>query len=222
MDVEKNYENIGENFHLETYLEAQQICIAVTNEIIERVEPGMTEKDGQRLVIEAYKHHGIRKFWHGSKFRIGKDTLKDFSEKPDSSIVCEAGELCFVDLGPIINKHEADFGRTFIIGGKGRDEYQRLVDANKVVFDQVADEWRSKQLTGKQLLKFAEDAAAKFGYKLNPKMAGHRLSDFPHRVHTTKPLFTFSKVPKPHLWVLEIHLWDEKLERGAFYEDILI
>ena len=52
-------------------------------------------------------------------------------------------------------------------------------------------------------------------------MNGHRLGDFPHALHYKGKLSDFSEAPFPNLWVLEIHLIDEKINRGAFFEDIL-
>jgi hypothetical protein len=53
-------------------------------------------------------------------------------------------------------------------------------------------------------------------------MYGHRVGDFPHAVHTKAKLGDLPFNPAPNLWILEIHVLDEELGRGAFFEDVLI
>lgn len=220
-DCEKN----GEKFRLKTYLEAREICHKVTEEIIAQIIPGMNEEEGQLLVKEVFKKYGITHFWHPTKFRIGTNTTKTFRDISNPETCCETGDLCFVDLGPIINEHEADFGRTFVVGGAltARDsDFVKLINASESVFLSAAEAWKSKGLTGLELLQFADQKCRELGYKINPLMAGHRLGDFPHHVHSKQKLFEFEGTPTENLWVLEIHVINENTQRGAFFEDILV
>ena len=216
-------EKTGINFNLASFLEARLKCISMVDEIIKHVSPGISEKEGQNLIKECFYSHGIEKNWHPSKFRIAADTTKSFRELPDAEIRGEAGDICFIDVGPIINQHEADYGRTFIIGGRpAQPEYEKLVESSEKVFHLTADYWRSTGASGVALFSFAQQAALSLGYQLNPLMAGHRLGDFPHQVFSSQKLFEFDQKPTENLWVLEILLLDESLLRGAFFEDILL
>lgn len=213
----------GPVFNQGLYLEARRLCILGTEEIIQSVTPGMSEKEGQDLVKRVFSALGVTKHWHATKFRIGADTQKNFREPTDSGIVTETGDVCFVDVGPVFHEHESDFGRTFVVGGKlDGGPADRLIRASEDVFAQTAEHWRKTRISGEELFRFASAKAEALGYELNRKMPGHRLGDFPHHVYSQKEtLFALSRVPAPDLWVLEIHLLDHQLQRGAFYEDIL-
>ena len=52
-------------------------------------------------------------------------------------------------------------------------------------------------------------------------MGGHHLGNFPHALFSKKKLIHFDEIPSENLWVLEVHLISEKLQRAAFFEDIL-
>jgi Xaa-Pro aminopeptidase len=80
---------------------------------------GMSEVEGQKLVKQAFAEKGVEKFWHPTKFRIGTDTTKTFRDPPDSSIRLTSGEIYFLDVGPIVDGHEADYGFTFQFGSNG-------------------------------------------------------------------------------------------------------
>lgn len=213
-------EKTGPNFSLDTYLAARKTCIEAVNTIIKKIEPGTSEKVGQSLIKEVFKDYDVKKFWHPSKFRISTDTVKGFSETPDHTLLCEEGDICYLDVGPIINQHEADYGRSFVIGNGSRERHA-LVQASETIFLNTAKYWKQERKSGKDLFEFANDQAISLGYVLNPKMAGHRLGDFPHKVFSSEKLFKFQQVPVENLWVLEIHVIDESNQRGAFFEDIL-
>lgn len=212
-------EKTGANFNLETYLDGRELCIDIADEIISKVVSGMSEADGQQLIKETFRSHGINKFWHQAKFRIGADTLKDFRELPDTSLRTVAGDVCFIDLGPVIDDHEADYGRTFVVGDS---KPNHLIESCEKIFRSSADAWKSRGLSGLELLNHADELSKSHGYLLNPAMAGHRLGDFPHKIHSSDKLFDFNGVPTQHLWILEIHILDSKNNRGAFFEDLLL
>jgi Xaa-Pro aminopeptidase len=216
-------EQTGEKFSLQTYFEARRQCQSVVDKIVLAVSEGMSEADGQDLVKEEFKKIGVSKFWHPSKFRIGTDTLKTFRDLPDKEICLTSGEMFFLDVGPIIDGHEADYGDTFVFGGadKGSEDFSQLAQASKEIWHRVADVWRNEHISGLELYQAAEKFALNRGYQLNPLMAGHRLGDFPHALFSKEALFSINFSPMKNLWVLEIHIRSEKLQRGAFFEDIL-
>lgn len=211
-------EKVGEKFNLETFKRARALCIACVNEIIQKTQIGMTEAQGQALIQSVFREKGVTKFWHPSKFRIARDTMKSFRELPDPNLVIQAHDICFVDVGPIIEDHEADYGQTFIVGSQ---EVDHLIQSCHEVFLQTAQAWKNKKLTGKKLYQFAQDLTEKYGYELNPLMAGHRLGDFPHKIFSSQKLNEFEYSPNENLWILEIHIVDKKNNRGAFFEDLL-
>lgn len=221
MNVDRSEcERVGEHFELQTYLKARDLCIQIVDRIIAHVEVGMSAEDGHHLIKDTFNQFGVTKFWHPSKFRIGADTIKSFREVDNSGLQIKEGDICFVDVGPIYEGHEADFGRSFIIGSNPENE--RLVNASHEVFQKTFEYWKKFGKTGKELFNFADQQAQRWGYKINPTMAGHRLGDFPHKVFSSQNLFSFEKRPFENLWVLEIHLIDDRKQTGAFFEDVLL
>ena len=219
-------EMTGEKYNKDTYFQSRKTCLQIVEEIISSLQVGLTESDVQKIIKTEFAKHGIEKFWHPSKFRIGVDTLKTFKDLPDQNIKIKSGDICFIDVGPIINNHEADFGRTFIFQPEklNSDELSaknKLIQANHKVFELTAQTWKKNKLTGLKLYQFAQQQALDLGYELNIGMDGHRLGDFPHHVHTRMGLGELQQTPVSDLWVLEIHIRDLKRQEGAFFEDIL-
>ena len=58
---------------------------------------------------------GVKAHWHRRIVRAGENTLQPFKERPPDRVIAE-GDIVFLDLGPIFEEWEADFGRTFVLG----------------------------------------------------------------------------------------------------------
>jgi len=58
----------------------------------------------------------ITTYWHKRIVRAGKNTLLPYAENP-SDWTLHADDILFLDLGPVFEAWEADFGRTFVLGG---------------------------------------------------------------------------------------------------------
>lgn len=219
-----SHEQLGANFNLETYLQAREICHKAADDILSKVEIGMTSSDGQELVTNVFKSFDVSKFWHPTKFRFGGDTTKTFRDLPDENLKCQDQDLIFIDLGPIINNHEADFGKTIILNKSNQNplpEFEKLAKASEIIFRETEQYWKQTKATGLELFEFAQHKTSNLGYRLDHRMAGHRLGDFPHQIFTKQKLFEFDQNPLKDIWVLEIHIIDDKLQRGSFFEDIL-
>lgn len=217
MDNTSREEKLGSNFNFKTYYSGQKKSIQIAQELAHSLAPGVYEEEAHLIFKQLLAKHGLSKVWHPTKIRFGPNTLCNFRDLGIPNQRLEEGELFFVDIGPIIDGHEADYGETFRCGG-GSDA---LISASKKVFELTQKAWNEQKLTGPALYHVAQNAAQSFGYKLNMNMDGHRLGDFPHHVHFKGDLATFQSVPIPGVWVLEIHLIDETRNRGAFFEDIL-
>ena len=162
---------------------------------------------------------GAEKKWHPHKFRIGKNTTKAFRELSDLKVKLQENDIFFIDIGPVFEGYEGDFGKTFTLGTNLN--YQKISHDIKTIFDQTNEYWNNEKPTGSELYIYLEKLANKFGYILNTAMNGHRLSDFPHAVYHRGKLQDFEQKPVPNLWVLEVLIKDSSEEFGAFYEDII-
>jgi len=214
----ESIQKTGPKFNLTTYLAAREVVIAIVNKTASRMQEGMNFKDGIALIQEISEEYGVSKSWHPPKFRIGADTQKVFREKSDPNIKLKKDDLFFIDVGPVINGHEADYGQTFSIAST---PLEKLKKAAQEVFLLTKKEWQSKGLTGEELYVYAQNQSKNFGYILNLDMGGHRLGDFPHGVFYKGDLSGFEKEPVANLWVLEILIKDPNSENGAFFEDII-
>jgi Xaa-Pro aminopeptidase len=81
------------------------------------IRAGITES---RLNADIYalaeKMYGISTYWHKRIVRAGKNTLIPYAENPPDLTLRE-DEILFLDLGPVFEEWEADFGRTFVLAG---------------------------------------------------------------------------------------------------------
>src|ERR1700735_2293252 len=99
-------------------LEAQTRAEALFHEVEARrlIRPGITEKgitnDIYALAQELY---GITTYWHKRIVRAGKNTLLPYADNPPDLTIGE-DDILFLDLGPVFEEWEADFGRTFVLG----------------------------------------------------------------------------------------------------------
>lgn len=211
-------EQTGPKFNLEIYLDCQEKTRKLVKQFSELLTPGMTEIEAKTLLEKTMDESGLEKRWHPTKMRIGKNTVKSFREESEPIILSE-NDLFFVDIGPVFLNHEADYGETFVIGNN--PEFTHLRDSTRKVFDLCKKEFLENKLTGKELYEFAETIAHKLGLRLNTAMYGHRLGDFPHAVYSRDKLGLIEFSPTPNLWILEIHLINDSIGRGAFFEDLL-
>lgn len=210
-------EQLGENFELARYLHARSVSRDLVAEIGHQLVSGMTEPEAHVLAQDVFRARGITKLWHPTKIRFEKNTLCTFREESDPTVKLALGDLYFIDIGPVVEGHEGDYGETFVCG-PGSDP---LISAGRDLFRFTEECWRRDGLTGPELYDLASGRARELGFELDRRSAGHRCGDFPHALFHKGKLQDFPATPSPGLWVLEIHVVDPGRECAAFYEDIL-
>jgi Xaa-Pro aminopeptidase len=198
---------------------AQDRGWAVLQAAAAAMRPGMTDLDGRGLVDRLIKDSGASQQWHASQVRFGSNTMLPFGKTPDRQHVLQEGDIFFLDIGPVYDGHEGDVGSAFTLG---TSPHGALIDDSREVFQAVKAHWLATGATGEALYDFARAEAAARGRTLALDGAsGHRLGDFPHRIHHRGKLKSFDATPAPDRWILEIHLIDDASRVGAFYEDLL-
>jgi Xaa-Pro dipeptidase len=179
----------------------------------------------------AEKMYGISTYWHKRIVRAGKNTLLPYADNPPDLTIGE-DDILFLDLGPVFEKWEADFGRTFVLGTdpvkhKLRDDVGQAFAEGKQYFNDTP------AITSDAFFHHACSLAAKFGWEFGGPIAGHLIGQFPHeRIPDDK--VTLYVHPKSHLpmrsldekgqqrhWILEIHFVDKARQIGGFYEELL-
>ncbi len=211
-------EKTGSGFNIDKYLKARELTKQVVKSVSKNVWEGMTEKEGSDLIDQELKKLSSEKKWHPNKFRIGVNTLKDFKERSEDGVTLKKNDLFFIDIGPVFEGHEGDYGETFVFGESVK--FQECIEASKKLFQETSEQVK-EGATGARLYEFALKRCEELGYQLNLKMDGHRLGDFPHAIHFKGSLSEVNFTPSSHLWVLEILIRHKKENFGAFFEDIV-
>lgn len=179
----------------------------------------MSEEDARSMARDVLKSLGLRRGWHQTYVRFGSNTVLTYDQRSEKGVVLNENDIFFIDIGPIYGDHEGDAGSTFCVGDDA--EMQRAAVEVKELWFECRNFWLENSPTGIELQKFAETEAKQRGWIFNLDPGGHRLSDFPHRVHFDGALSEVDFSPTSLLWVLEMQIRHPERPFGAFYEDIL-
>ena len=213
-------QGVSAKFNKETYMEARKLAQKIVLLTASQFDVGMTSVDGERILSELCDNFNVERLWHPHKFRVGTDTTKPFRKKSDPEIKLQKNDIYFMDIGIVINGHEADYGQTFTVGQNL--EFASAQKSVREIFNETKSCWEVEGLSGEALYIKASAIAKEKGFELNLDMDGHRLGDYPHGVFYKGSLSKFDKKPIENLWVLEILIKHPEKEFGAFFEDILI
>src|SRR5580700_937503 len=196
------------------------------------IRPGILEsKLNQDIYDLAKQMYGISTYWHKRIVRAGRNTLAPYDENPPDLTLGE-DDILFLDLGPVFEEWEADFGRTFVIGSdpvklKLRDDIEKGFADGKQYFRD------HPKVTGVELFKYAEKLAELYGWKFGGAIAGHLIGQSPHEripgdkvtlyVHPENPrcMRELDADGQERHWILEIHFVDRARQIGGFYEELL-
>jgi Xaa-Pro dipeptidase len=215
-------------------LEAQTKAEKLFREIEVRglIRAEVTEKDlNDEIYALAKEMYGIETYWHKRIVRAGKNTLLPYDENPPNLLI-RSDDILFLDLGPVFEKWEADFGRTFVLGSdpvkrKLRDDVGQAFAEGKKFFH------ANPNITSSELFRHAQTLANRFGWEFGGVIAGHLIGQFPHEkiagdkvtlyVHPDSNLVmrSLDEQGRKRHWILEIHFVDRKREIGGFYEQLL-
>jgi len=196
------------------------------------IRPGMTESQLNEEIYELAKEmFGITTYWHKRIVRAGRNTLAPYDENPPNLMIGD-DDILFLDLGPVFEDWEADFGRTFVTGAdphkiKLRDDVAKAFAKGKRFFHENPD------ITSSEFFAHAVSLAHEYGWEFGGPIAGHLIGQFPHEriagdkvtlyVHPDSHLAMQSlneKGQKRH-WILEIHFVDRERQIGGFFEELL-
>ena len=213
---------------------AQEKAVRLFGEVEARglIRAGISESQlNQEIYDLAHEMYGISTYWHKRIVRAGANTLLPYAENPPDHIMGE-DDILFLDLGPVFEKYEADFGRTFVIGSdpiklKMRDDVARAFADGKRYFKENPD------ITASELYAYAVTLAGQYGWEFGGPIAGHLIGQFPHE-RIAEDKVTLYVHPKSNLgmrfkdelgqsrhWILEIHFVDRERQIGGFFEELL-
>jgi Xaa-Pro dipeptidase len=224
----------SEKRRAEELLEAQSKAEQLFREVEARglIRSGISENTlNADIYALAKEMYGITTYWHKRIVRAGKNTLLPYDDNPPDLMI-GADDILFLDLGPVFEHWEADFGRTFVLGS---DPLKRKMESDvghafaegKRYFN------RAPEITGSQLFNYVKSLGEKLGWEFGGPMAGHLIGQFPHEriphdkvslyIHPDShlPLRSLDEKGQKRHWILEIHFINREHEIGGFYEELL-
>jgi Xaa-Pro dipeptidase len=190
------------------------------------IRPGVTESRlNEDIYALAKEMYGITTYWHKRIVRAGSNTLLPYAENPPDRTIT-GDDILFLDLGPVFEEWEADFGRTFVLGNdpvkqKLRLDTEEAFAKGKKYFETTPD------ATASGLFNYVAELAKASGWEFGGSIAGHLIGHFPHeRIPDDKVSLYIH--PANHAliqtpgsdglarhWILEIHFVDRPLCRPA-------
>ena len=215
-------------------IDAQQKADALFVAVNEKnlIRPGQTEMQINEAVYAlAQQTYGITRYWHKRIVRAGRNTLEPYDENPPDLTVQE-DDIVFLDLGPVFEEWEADFGRTYVVGTDPLKEklcrdIKEAFAKGKRYFEEHPD------ITCAELYGYALQLAREAGWEYGGPIAGHLLGVFPHEkipndkitlyVHpeNLRRMRTLDADGRKRHWILEIHFVDRARQIGGFYEELM-
>jgi Xaa-Pro aminopeptidase len=215
-------------------LDAQAKAQSLFAEIETRhlIRPGAKESEINESIYTLAGHmYGIARYWHKRIVRAGHNTLAPYDENPPDLRVGE-DDIVFLDLGPVFEEWEADFGRTYVVGN---DPVKRKLCRDiEAAFARGKHHFQEHpEITGAGLYAYARQLAEQAGWEYGSPIAGHLIGVFPHEkiagdkvtlyVHPNNHnrMRTPDASGRERHWILEIHFVDRALQIGGFYEELL-
>jgi len=215
-------------------LDAQSKAEALFAEIETRkiIRPGITEVEASNEIRDlAADRFGVERHWHKRIVRTGPNTLQPYRKNPPNREIA-ADDIAFADFGPIFERWEADFGRTFVLGDD--PVKQRLRDDLPVVWRAGREYFHQQpEVTGEQLFAHVVGLAEQAGWEFGGTIAGHLVGEFPHEKingddiesyiapGSDQPMRRADRGGRACHWILEVHLVDRDRQIGGFYEELL-
>ncbi|MBH3472886.1 M24 family metallopeptidase [Pseudomonas putida] len=212
-------EKVGPRYSLDGMLAAREQSVRAVAAIASQLHVGMTTAQALEMAAQTLQAMGASHTWHPTYIRFGDDTVRTPRQGIDPDRVLRTTDIVVVDVGPVWDGYEGDYGDTFVFGQ--HELHHACVKALHAVFDETRLAW-GRGLTGRELYDFAERSAKAKGWQLERNLAGHRVADFPHVLYGQDKLAEVEIVPSEVVWVLEIQLCHPTEPIGAFFEDILI
>ena len=227
-------EKFDEDVRAARLLGAQDKAAELFAAIEERglIRPGAGERQVSDEIRElAADLLGVTRHWHKRIVRGGENTLATARDNPPDRVIAD-DDIVFVDLGPLFEEWEADFGRTFVLGGDPRklalrNDLPKVWEAARAHFEETPD------ITGAQLFEHVVGLSRTAGWEFGGAIAGHLVGEFPHEKIRGHEIDSYvapgSDLPMRRVdaqgrqchWILEVHLVTPGRQFGGFQEELL-
>lgn len=212
---------------------AQQQAAALFEQIRQRlIRPGIPETRLMHEIAElGRREFGIEQNWHKRIVRAGPNTLKPYDENPPDLLIGE-DDIVFIDLGPVFERWEADFGRSYVLG---RDPHKLRLCADIEAAFAAAKRYFEERpdITGSELYAYVKQLAERGGWEFGGSIAAHLVGEFPHKnlpengavgyadANHHDAMRGLDSLGRQRHWILEIHFIDRARQIGGFHEELL-
>jgi Xaa-Pro aminopeptidase len=179
----------------------------------------------------ARSRFGLRRHWHKRIVRAGPNTLLGYHDEPPDRALAD-DDVAYLDLGPVFEEWEADFGRSYALG-QDPAKHRLVADIAAAFQRGKALFARTPDLSCGALYDYVSGLAVEYGWEFGAATAGHLIGHFPHERAPAEPR-RFSIRPgnpqrlrepdaagRARHWILEIHFVDRQRQFGGFYEELL-
>jgi Xaa-Pro dipeptidase len=196
------------------------------------IRPGVLESELSTQILElARSRFGVRRHWHKPVVRCGPNTVLTYHADPPDCRTSE-DDVVFLDFGPLFEKWEADFGRTYAIGNDPA-KHKLVADIDAAFTRGKQHFLADPQLTAGGLYDFVSGLATEAGWEFGAPTAGHLVGHFPHETSPAEPKRFSIRHGNPislrepdangerRHWILEIHFVDKARTFGGFCEELL-
>jgi Xaa-Pro aminopeptidase len=215
-------------------LAAQIKAEALFGEIVDRgmVSAGKLESElTAEIHALAQSRFGVSRHWHKRIARAGPNTLLTYHEESTDRRIGD-DDIVYLDLGPVFEEWEADFGRTYVVGSDP-DKHRLAGDLGRAFARAKNFYEQSPGLTAGELYDYTAGLAADCGWQFGAQTAGHLIGHFPHETKPQDPdrlrirhgnsisLCEPDANGQPRHWILEIHFVDRERKIGGFFEELL-
>src|SRR5580704_15879725 len=128
------------------------------------IRPGAKESEiNENIYAIAESIYGISRYWHKRIVRAGPNTLAPYDENPPDLTVGE-DDIVFLDLGPVFEDWEADFGRTYVVGNDPR-KHKLCRDIEEAFASGKRYFQEHPEITAAELCAYAQQLAVQYGWE---------------------------------------------------------
>ena len=113
---------VKDDDEIERIVRAQRVTEAVLEEIVERIEPGRTERDVAADIVHAHLQRGAEKMSFDPIVASGPNAALPHARPTDR--VLQHGDLVVLDMGGFVDGYASDMTRTVSVGEPGERQRQ--------------------------------------------------------------------------------------------------
>ncbi|MFB6279476.1 MAG: aminopeptidase P family protein [Salinibacter sp.] len=197
---------------------AQSITEAVFDEVVDRIEPGMTERELAAEIVYRHLSRGADSMSFDPIVASGPNAARPHARPTDRTL--HEGDLVVIDMGGITNGYASDMTRTVALGEPGpaaREGYEAVLRAQTAALDAA-----QAGMTGEELDAFARSVLDEAGLEsFFTHGLGHgiglQVHEWPRVSHTSD-----AELPEGACVTIEPGVYVSDENYGVRIEDIVV